>query len=160
MLTKAEALQLVRQQFPSDCDVMDDRTIERPNGWLFFFQSKSFIETRDPLNALLGSGGILVEKSGGRCLEFGSGKSPDLNLKIYEAGYLDYDDYDLVISAISDPEQTLVFLLQLGISFVKPEFAHGETWRIPTLYSADRLRERLLRLPCRFNLGRLHSKPR
>jgi hypothetical protein len=155
-LTKAEALELVRRKIPSDCDVMDDRTIERHYGWLFFYQTKRFIETLDWRDGLIGSGGILVENHGGRCVEFGSGRSAELNLKIYEAGYLDHDDFDIVISAISNLEEAIDLLLGLDIVFVKPEVAYGETWRISTRYSPTQLGERLSKLPCRFNLGRLY----
>lgn len=155
-LTKAEALELLRRKIPSDCDVMDDATIERPYGWLFFYQTKRFIETRDWQDGLIGSGGILVEKHGGRCVEFGSGHRAEVNLKIYEAGYLDHDNFDLVISAVSNLEEAIDLLLRLDIVFVKPEVAYGETWRIATRYSPAQLRERLSKLPCRFNLGRLY----
>jgi hypothetical protein len=160
MLTKGEALELVRQQIPSDCDVMEEATIERHYGWVFFYQTKRFIETRDPFEGLIGSGGILVENNGGRCFKFGSGHSTDISLKVYEAGYLDHDDFDIVITAISNLDEALDLLLGLMIVFVKPEVAHGETWRIPTNYSPIQLRERLLKLPCRFNLGRLSHRYR
>ena len=160
MLTKGEALEIVRRQIPSDCDVMEDATIERHYGWVFFYQTKRFIETRDFLDGLIGSGGILVENNGGRCVQFGSGHSTDVSLKIYEAGYLDHDDFDIVISAISNLEEAVDLLLWLDIVFVKPEVAYGETWRIATRYSPIQLRERLLKLPCRFNLGRLNRRYR
>jgi hypothetical protein len=137
---------------------MENATIERHYGWVFFYQTKRFIETRDFFDGLIGSGGILVENNGGRCIEFGSGHSTEISLKIYEAGYLDHDDFDIVISAISNLDEALDLLLGLEIDFVKPEVAYGETWRIPTNYSPIQLRERLLKLPCRFRLGRLNRR--
>jgi hypothetical protein len=104
----------------------------------------------------IGSGGILVEKNTGRQIEFGSAHSTEINLKIYEAGYLAYDDFDLVVRAIFDPNEAVGLLSQLHITYVKPEIQSGTTWRIPKRYSAQQLRERLRHLPCRFNLGSLY----
>jgi hypothetical protein len=66
MLTKSEARALVvaelgRQQergyasAPKDLVVVDEATIERPWGWVFFYNSKRFLETRDFLHALAGN---------------------------------------------------------------------------------------------------------
>ena len=158
MLTKAEALELLLREIPADCDVMEEATIERPYGWLFFIQGKRFIETRDPRDRLAGSGGILVESDGGRCVELGSRYSTRINLKIYEAGYLDHDDFDLIIRAISNLDEAMELLRDLRIRFVTPEVAYGVTWRIPKQYSASQLHQRLLKLPCRFNLGSLYFR--
>ena len=158
MLTKAEALELLLREIPADCDVMEEATIERPYGWLFFIQGKRFIETRDPRDMLVGSGGILVESDGGRCVKFGSRYTTNINLKIYEAGYLDHDDFDLIISAISNLDEAMELLRDLRIRFVTPEVAYGVTWRIPKQYSASQLHQRLLKLPCRFNLGSLYFR--
>jgi hypothetical protein len=158
MLTRTEAFELIRRQIAADCDIVEDAIIERPYGWLFFCQSKRFIETHDPVDMLVGSGGILVENNGGRCITFGSRYDTDTNLKVYEAGYLDHDDFDLVISAISNLEEALDLLLRLKIVFVAPEVAHGETWRISTKYSPTQLREHFRKLPCRFNLGHLYFR--
>jgi hypothetical protein len=158
MLTKAEALELLLREIPADCDVMEEATIERPYGWLFFFQGKRFIETRDPRDGLAGSGGILVESDGGRCVKFGSRYRTDINLKIYEAGYLDHNDFDLIISAILNLDEAMELLRDLRIRFATPEVAYGVTWRIPKQYSASQLHQRLLKLPCRFNLGSLYFR--
>ena len=67
-----------------------------------------------------------------------------------------YDDFDLVVRAIFDPNEAVGLLSQLHITYVKPEIQSGTTWRIPKRYSAQQLRERLRHLPCRFNLGSLY----
>ena len=101
----------------------------------------------------VGSGGVLVERNTGRLIQFGSGYSTEINLKIYELGYLAYDNFDLVITAVSNLDEAIEHLRKLRIIYVKAEVAHGETWRIPKDYSVGQLRERLHHLPCRFNLG-------
>jgi hypothetical protein len=69
---------------------------------------------------MLGVGSILVEKEGGRCARFEGGSGTNFNLEVYEAGYLDHDDFDLVIIAISNLEEALELLRRLRIQFVNP----------------------------------------
>ena len=40
------------------------RAIERPYGWLFSYNSKAFVETRDPMRMLIGKGPLLVRNDG------------------------------------------------------------------------------------------------
>jgi hypothetical protein len=158
MQTKKEAIDAVRRTLPSDFDVLEDHIIEREYGWVIFSQTKQYIETNDPMYMTVGSGGTLVEKNTGRLIEFGSAYSTEINLQIYEAGYLAHDDFDLVVIATEDSEEALHLLGELGITYVKPEVEGGTTWRIAKPYSAQQLRERLRHLPCRFNLGSVYFK--
>ncbi len=43
VLTKNEALELVRQRLPEGSAVLEDATVERSYGWLFFAQPKEYI---------------------------------------------------------------------------------------------------------------------
>jgi Immunity protein 35 len=47
----------------------DDRTIERDFGWIFFYNSKSYVESGDIKNALAGNAPIVVTKIDGRLHE-------------------------------------------------------------------------------------------
>lgn len=156
MLTKTEALELVRQRLPEGCAVLEDWTVERSYGWLFFAQTKRYVETRDPAAMVFGSGGTLVEKHTGRCIDFVSAFSTDINLRIYESGYLDHPDYDLVVTQVSQIDETVRLLTRLKLSYVVPEISGGTTWRIPKVYTERQIRAKLSRLPCRLNIGRLY----
>ena len=156
MLTKEQAIVAVRRTLPKDFDVLEDDIIEKEYGWVIFSQPKKYIRTEDPLEMAFGSGGILVEKNTGRLVEFGSAYSTEVNLQIYEAGYLAYDDFDLIVVAVSDTEEALCVLDELGITYVKAEVEEGTTWRIPRSYTTKQLRDRLRHLPCRFNLGSVY----
>ena len=158
MKTKKQAIDAVRRALPADCEVLEDLIIEKEYGWVIFSQTKRYIETNDPTYMAVGSGGILVEKSTDRLIEFGSAYPTEVNLQIYEAGYLAHEDFDLVVIATSDPEEALQLLVGLGITYIKPEVEGGTTWRIPKFYSAQQLRDRLRHLPCRFNLGSVYFK--
>jgi hypothetical protein len=54
MLTKAKALELLLREIPADCDIMEEATIERPYGWLFFIQGKRFIDDARPARQVSG----------------------------------------------------------------------------------------------------------
>ena len=43
-------------------DIADNETIDE--GWLFFYNSKDFIETGNPISALAGNGPIFVDRKG------------------------------------------------------------------------------------------------
>jgi hypothetical protein len=101
--------------------------------------------------------GITVTAAG-RCIEFGSAFSTDINLRIYEAGYLDHPDYDLVVTEVSQVDEAIRLLAMLEIRYVVPEVSNGTTWRIPKVYSHQQLRAKLSRLPCRLNVGYLYFK--
>ena len=44
--------------------IIDEDTIEKEYGWVFFYQSKEFVETGDFSYKLAGNGPIIVEKTG------------------------------------------------------------------------------------------------
>jgi len=72
-LTKTEArqqaLSYLRSQEAAagfELVLMDDRTLERAFGWVFFYDSKRHIETRDFRDAVVGNAPIVVTKAGGQ----------------------------------------------------------------------------------------------
>jgi len=156
MLTKQDAFKIVKEKLDADYDILEESTIEKDYGWIVFFQTKAYIRSRKFEDMAIGPGGILVEKQSGRTIEFGSAYSTETSLKIYEAGYLDCDDFDLVITEIANLEETLDFLSSLSIVYIKPEVESGITWRIPKSFTRAQLREKLATLPCRVNLGSLY----
>jgi hypothetical protein len=153
MLTKNQAIKLVRNQLPDGFDIMEDHIVEREYGWVIFSQTKKYIESQDPLDMAVGSGGTLVEKESGCCIEFGSAYSTETNLEIYEKGYLKYDNLDILITDVEDLVKAAESLSSLGITYVISEEECGTTWRIPQHYSLDQIKVKLRDLPCRFNLG-------
>jgi len=50
----------------TDCRILDDLTIEGEFGWVFFYQSKVFIETGDLSRRLVGNAPFLVSRVDGR----------------------------------------------------------------------------------------------
>jgi hypothetical protein len=64
--------------------VLDEQTIEKEYGWVFFYQSKAFLETGDKALRLYGSTAMLVEKDTGAFHEFGAGRSVESQIAHFE----------------------------------------------------------------------------
>jgi hypothetical protein len=110
-------------------------------GWYFPYR-----ETAEPV---VGSHGIIVNKSTGKVLRLGSRFPRERDLTMYDRGY-QFDSYDLVVLEVHNMESTLDVLLRLGLSKTEPEYKHGTVWRIPSALSRLELASRLSILPCVF----------
>lgn len=152
MITKEEAIKMIRDTLPEDQDVMLDYVIEKEYGWVIFYQSKEYIQTNNFNSMLVGSGGILVEKATGNTYEFGSAYSTDQNLRIYELGYLQYENWDIEVIKVINKSRTIEHLSKLHIQYVVPEKEHDTVWVIPKEYSPEQIRHKLNSLPVKFNL--------
>lgn len=52
---------LVSHQPPGGLDILDEHTLEVACGWVFFYQSKRYLQTNDTLDAVAGNAPILVD---------------------------------------------------------------------------------------------------
>jgi len=90
MLTITEALTAVSQKLeqmspPDDSFVVVEKhTIEKPFGWVFFYNSKRFLETQEFRYRLAGNGPVIVDKYRGSVQFFGAGKPLEEILAEYE----------------------------------------------------------------------------
>ena len=74
-MNKRQAEELVEKHIIADledCALLCGATEEFENCFTVFYQSKRFIESKDPLDQLFGHGAVLVEKSSGEIWETGS----------------------------------------------------------------------------------------
>jgi hypothetical protein len=89
-LRKTEALELVSKRLEEKSSeavqyvVVEDSTIEKPWGWIFFYQSKKYIETGVFMHRLAGNGPVFFNKETGEVDFFGSIPSLDALLAEYE----------------------------------------------------------------------------
>ena len=90
-INKKEAIQLILNTISDDMGIDESSIIEKEYGWVFFPQSKLYLETGNWRDMLIGSGGDLVEKETGRIISFGSAYSIEKNLKIYELEHRNFD---------------------------------------------------------------------
>jgi hypothetical protein len=90
MLTKEQALELVseklRRMSPKDdlFVVADQSTIAKPYGWVFFYNSKTFLEEGVNSYRLAGNGPVIVNKHTRSIEFFGTNKPPEELMRDYE----------------------------------------------------------------------------
>ena|SRR5438309_510488 len=81
-----EYIQSILEDVSMPIEILEDQTIEKPYGWIFFYQSKRYLDTKAITDMLVGNGPILVEKSG-KAILLPSAIPPDEALRRYEAGF-------------------------------------------------------------------------
>jgi hypothetical protein len=64
--------------------IRDEYTIEKEYGWIFRYNTKTYIETGDYGKSLIGGGPLIVEKSDGSLEMLGSAYSPEDQIRWYE----------------------------------------------------------------------------
>src|SRR4051812_3066736 len=64
--------------------ILDEATIERNWGWVFFYTSKRWQETKDIRYALLGNAPIIVDKSTGKVFDTGTAYPVEHYIQAYE----------------------------------------------------------------------------
>ena len=52
--------------------IVEDATIEKDFGWVFFYNSKKYLETKNFSDVIVGNGPILVSKKDGKLYETGT----------------------------------------------------------------------------------------
>src|SRR2546421_12720592 len=71
--------------FDGKAALMLEHTITKPYGWVFCYQSRSYIETRDERQMLLGVSAILVDRVNGEIVVTGTARPIEKFLAEYEA---------------------------------------------------------------------------
>ena len=91
MISYEDALERVRQHLAGKSGavklepvVNETITIERPFGWVFFYDSKLFLDTGDDDYALIGNSPIIVDRSDGSLHTTGSGQPIQSYIEEYE----------------------------------------------------------------------------
>jgi len=82
MMTKQQAEEAVAAELRTKCQIPNDSfviienlTIEKPFGWVFFYDSKKYLETGNVDDAIAGNGPVFVNKHDGSIEFCGSYKS-------------------------------------------------------------------------------------
>ena len=65
--------------------IVEDSTIERPWGWVFFYESRRFLDTGDSSARFAGNAPIIVERETGELLDTGTAHPVEFYLDNYEA---------------------------------------------------------------------------
>jgi len=61
---KSFVLAELKQQFGETVQIVDSQTIEKPYGWVFFYNSKEFIETGNIYAALMSNAPLICTRDG------------------------------------------------------------------------------------------------
>jgi Immunity protein 35 len=93
MVTQEQARQLVVARVckrpawlpPEDeIVVVDEYTIEKPWGWVFFHTSKKWLETHDIRYAIAGNSPLIVERASGKIIDTGTAMPIERYIENYE----------------------------------------------------------------------------
>jgi hypothetical protein len=95
--------------------IIDNATIEKPYAWIFFYNSKQFIETGNIMDALGGNAPLFISKFTGHIATFATGQSIDKMIDEYEERE---KIWELVLTEdiYSDTPKLLVLKKTLGLS--------------------------------------------
>ena len=64
-------------------------TMERPFGWVFFYQSRRYLESGDRGHRLAGNGPLIVNKSSGELVALGTARPVEEGLAEYAASLVE-----------------------------------------------------------------------
>lgn len=64
--------------------IAPEATVEKDYGWIFFYNTKKYLESGVISYALAGNGPVIIEKSDGRITAFGTNKPVDVLINEYE----------------------------------------------------------------------------
>lgn len=84
-LVEAEIEKYKDKYNPIDCVVLESKTIEKPWGWVFFYQSKSYVETGDFREMLGGNAPIIVNRNTKELTYTGTAYDIEHYIREYEA---------------------------------------------------------------------------
>jgi hypothetical protein len=70
-----KALDKTWSRTDDDLVIQDQFTVEFNNGWVFYYQSRKYLETSDILFRLMGNGPVIIDKEEGLAYQAGTGQS-------------------------------------------------------------------------------------
>lgn len=85
---KALVLKVVNSSYHVPGDelvIVDENTIEKDYGWVFFYTSRRYVETGDISEMVVGNGPIVVEKADGSITRLGTARPVEHYLREYES---------------------------------------------------------------------------
>jgi hypothetical protein len=65
--------------------IIESSTIEKDYGWIFFYNSRKYLETKKDRYLLYGGGPIVIEKEDGSIHQLGSAGGAQYQIELYEA---------------------------------------------------------------------------
>ena len=89
MIDRSEARRLVEERLRSDSDedivILDGSTLERPFGWVFFYNTRAYLETHNVSDALAGNAPYIVNRFTSEVRATGTARPVEHYISAYEA---------------------------------------------------------------------------
>lgn len=91
-IDRARATEIARRTIAAAEDgpelaLMEEKTVEREFGWVFFYTTKKFLRTKDPNHVKPGNAPLVVERADGRTEYLGTSIPPPVAVDLYEKGW-------------------------------------------------------------------------
>ncbi|MGK4003473.1 YrhB domain-containing protein [Sorangium sp. So ce1036] len=64
--------------------ILDEKTIEKPYGWVIFYNSRRYVETGELIHSLIGGGPVVVLSETGEVFELGSARPGAVEVEVFE----------------------------------------------------------------------------
>jgi hypothetical protein len=64
-IAQRKLLELASEVPQREFKILEDRILERSRGWMFPYNNKRFVETKNPLDGVVGNGPIFVDRADG-----------------------------------------------------------------------------------------------
>lgn len=91
MITLEEARRMADKAIKATCsvpgdvpEILDDATRTTDYGWIFFYNSRRFLQTGDNSARLAGNGPVIVEKNSGKATRLGTARGIENQIKAFE----------------------------------------------------------------------------
>ena len=94
MITREQAERLAEQHVETfranvpDLMLVSESTIERPFGWVFFYDPRRYVETGDPIHAVCDNAPLIVNRHTGELTVTGTAESIERYIEEYELSHL------------------------------------------------------------------------
>ena len=88
MISKQNAQELVSKEIGNDAEIIENATIEKSWGWVFFYNSKKFLKSEKIQDMLLGNAPYIVNKKTGEIQVTGTAWPIEKYIEDYETQLL------------------------------------------------------------------------
>jgi hypothetical protein len=88
-ISLARALEIAKREISEssnqhDFVLQEDRTVERRFGWVFFYTTRKYLETRDPQDLVPGNAPLVVLREDGSVAHLATSIPPERAIEIFE----------------------------------------------------------------------------
>lgn len=64
--------------------LLEEMTLDKPYGWVFFYNSRRYVETRNVMQSVAGNGPVVVLAATGEIVRLGSARRPEEEIALFE----------------------------------------------------------------------------